>query len=126
MNLKLTPQGTPGASVLPIKREEIPGNYRLLVNAPILSAYKYVDRPHRVSLKVDAYERGSVLPVVIELMELRTEVNVREKGEAESGTRIRYKIKNSSSQFLSFSTMTTPSQAIRQNFHTSVSDSSGS
>jgi len=100
LDLKLAPEGEPDASLLEIKTEEIPANYRLLLNAPVLKAYKYVARPHRAKLKVEAYERGSVLPVVIELMELRTEVNVMEEGVTESATRIRYKVKNTSSQFM--------------------------
>jgi len=99
LNLKLAAEEV-GPTLLEIKRDEIPDNYRLLVSAPILKIYKYVDRPHAIALKVDAYERGFLVPVVIEVMELQTQVNVREEGETESVTRIRYKVKNSSSQFL--------------------------
>jgi len=87
-------------SLLEIKTEEIPENYRLLLNAPVLRAYKYVAAPHQASLNVQLYDRGSVLPVVIELMDADTGLTITDAGATESVTRVRYKIKNASSQSL--------------------------
>ncbi len=100
MNLKLSDQGEREA-LLPIEREEVPPNYRLLVHAPILRSYKYVQTPHAGTLELALYERGELLPVVVEIMELRTELDVRDAGETESITRVTYKVKNASSQYLS-------------------------
>lgn|GEM_PF-449659 len=108
LNVKLTPEERPDRNLLEVKREEVPAHYRLLVTAPILRTYKYVAAPHRVSLTVDAYDRASLLPGVVEVMDLRTLVGVREDGEIESVTTIRYKVKNSSIQFL---TLATPKEA---------------
>jgi len=100
LNLKLAPVGEPSASLLEITRDEVPSNYRLLVNAPVLKSYKYVKAPHSVTLLPNAYDRLSLLPAVIEIMEIESELEVSKKGATESVTRIRYKIKNASNQFL--------------------------
>lgn len=110
MNLQVQPAEAPDSSLLEIKNEEIPPNYRLLLNAPILKAYKYVAAPDSkhagvpgLPLKIETYERAAVLPAVIELMELKTELNITDAGATESVTRIRYKVKNASDQFLTLS-----------------------
>jgi hypothetical protein len=108
LNLQVESAAEPDHSLMEIKTEEIPPNYRLLMNAPILKAYKYVAGPHRLPLKIAAYERSAVLPVVIELMELNTQLNITDQGATESVTRIRYKVKNASEQFL---TLSLPPQA---------------
>lgn len=100
LNLKLEPKGKPDANLLAIDRSEVPSNYRLLINAPVMGTYKYVNTPHSVSMGVAAYGRTGLLPVVIEIMEIETRLAVGEKRQTESVTRIHYKIKNSSSQFL--------------------------
>ncbi len=100
LNLKLESRGKPDANLLEIDRSEVPSNYRLLVNAPVMKTYKYVNTSHSVSMGLTAYERTALLPVVVEIMEIGTELAVGEKRQTESVTRIRYKIKNSSSQFL--------------------------
>ncbi len=99
-NLRLTPDEKLQTSLLEINRDEIPTNYRLLVSAPMLKTYKYVSAPHNLVLKVDAYERESLLPVVVEVMGLRSRVRVGKDGTAESETLIRFMVKNTSSQFL--------------------------
>ncbi len=108
LNLKLASQPAIDSGLLAIDRQELPDSYRTLVNAPLLQSYKYVTSPHELALHVDAYERGTLTPVVIELMRAQTQVVPRDDGPAESVTRIRYKIKNSSSQFL---TLTLPVDA---------------
>lgn len=86
--------------VIEISREEIPGTYRLLVNAPILKTYKYITASHTITHKVRNFARGRLLPVVVELTQIGTQIGVDENGAAESITTIRYKVKNSSAQFL--------------------------
>ena len=99
-DLEVKPVGEAGDAVLEVERPEIPAGYRLLVNAPILRTYKYVAAPHQLSLQIDAYDREALLPVVVEMMGLETAVSTRKDGETESVTTVRYKIKNSASQFL--------------------------
>jgi hypothetical protein len=100
LNLNLTDPATGETPMLQVDRTEIPANYRLLVNAPMLRIYKYVRASHAVRLQVEAYERETVLPVVVEMTDLNTKIGLRQGSESESVTRVRYKIKNTTSQFL--------------------------
>ncbi len=100
LNLELEPAGAPDAALLEVSSQEVPGNYRLLATAPILKTYKYVSAPHSVLLKVKAYERGDVIPAVVEVMDAASRLAVREDNQTESVTTIRYKVKNTSIQFL--------------------------
>ncbi|MDX1564801.1 MAG: hypothetical protein R3236_05305, partial [Phycisphaeraceae bacterium] len=88
-------------NLLAIKRQEIPSGYRMLAAAPVLKTYKYVEGPHRALLNVEPFERGRILPVVIEVMQLDTRIGVDQEDRAESTTRVRYKITNTSAQHLS-------------------------
>jgi len=99
LNLQLEEAGEPDG-LLEIARDEVPANYRLLISAPILKTYKFIRSPHQASLTVRAYERGELLPVVIELMQIDTDIAIDDASHTESVTRIRYKIKNTSAQFL--------------------------
>ena len=109
LNLGLKPDTQPSVNLLEIDRDELPANYRLLVNAPILKTFKYVASPHQTAMTVSAYARGTTLPVVIEVMQLDTALSVRENSDAESVTKARYKVKNSAAQFL---TLTLPKDAM--------------
>ncbi|XAL98947.1 hypothetical protein OT109_15335 [Phycisphaeraceae bacterium D3-23] len=99
------PAGRP--TLLPIAHEELPANYRLLVTAPLLRAYKAVGPANAAGLTIDAYDRGELTPVIIELAQIHTHIapgnpsgGTSIGGDAESTTRIRYRIKNARSQFL--------------------------
>ena len=99
LNLTLTPEAPKyfaDRNLLLIDHDELPGSYRLLVNAPILRAYKYVKAPHSAALDVKPYKTGELLGVVIDLMELRTVVS----REGEARTTATYHVKNSNKQFL--------------------------
>jgi hypothetical protein len=100
LNLTLSPQADLGPNVFSVMRDEIPSDYRLLVNAPILEAFKYVNAPHDASLTVSAYPYGSLPSVIIDMMEAETKLSIRSEGRIESLTRLRYTIKNASGQFL--------------------------
>jgi hypothetical protein len=111
LDLKL--QLVPGAAgdpsgLLPIALDEVPADYRPLTSSPILSAYKYVSEPHVAALAVDPYQRSGLLPVVVDIADLQTELAVRPDKRIESLTTIRYKIKNTTGQFLS---LTIPAEA---------------
>ena len=99
LNLTLTPEDAEyfaGKNLLAIDRDELPAEYRLLVNAPILRTYKYVKAPHSAKLEIKPYKTGELLGVVIDLMELRTVVS----REGEARTTATYHVKNSNTQFL--------------------------
>ncbi|MFH1730891.1 MAG: hypothetical protein ABIF82_04465 [Planctomycetota bacterium] len=103
LNLTLTPEDAKyfaGKNLLVIDRDELPGSYRLLVNAPILRTYKYVKAPHSAKLEIKPYKTGELLGVVIDLMELRTVVS----REGEARTTATYHVKNSNTQFLKLKT----------------------
>jgi hypothetical protein len=100
LNLELQTQGNDNGLVLEIKPDEIPANYRLLAKLPILKSYKYVGSPHEKQLKILPFAQGSVLPVLIEVMQLNTDINVNNDGKTQAVTRIQYKVKNSSAQYL--------------------------
>ena len=88
------------ASLIPIGQEETPADYRLLSSAPILRSYKYVSLPHELELGVRAYSRGTTPPVIVEFVNAQTSLSLDEEANAESVTRVRYTVKNSSAQFL--------------------------
>lgn len=88
-------------SIMEISRDEVPANYRLLANAPILKTFKYDRAPHSVAMAVSMHHRAQVVPVIIEVMNASTKMAVRQNNRTESVTSIRYMIKNSSNQFLS-------------------------
>ena len=88
------------AGLLPIALDELPGDYRLLTSSPILAAYKYVAEPHTASLTIDPYQRSGLLPVVVDIADLQTRLAVRPDKRIESVTTVRYKVKNTTGQFL--------------------------
>ncbi len=103
LNLQLDAAGDAGgngAGLIEIDRDEVPANYRLLAHAPILQCHKYVDVPHRLDVNINLYDRGQLLPAVVEIMDLDTQLDVRDGGRGESITRVRYKVKNTSAQYL--------------------------
>jgi hypothetical protein len=87
--------------LLPIPTDELPADYRLLTSSPILAAFKYVTEPHVAMLRIDPYRRSTLLPVVLDIVAHRTKLDVGAKGEIQSVTTIRYKVKNTTGQFLS-------------------------
>ena len=99
-NLELNAKLGDDTTLLEIAREELPSNYRLLVNAPILKTYKYVGTPHEVSISARSYERGELLSIVIEVMDIQTRIAMPPSGSPEAVTRVRYMVKNATQQFL--------------------------
>ena len=101
LNLDIVPRRIDDEHVLEVEREELPATYRTMTRHPILRSYKYVRAPHEVELAISPYKQGAVLPVLIEVMDLNTEITVNDMGQTESITRIFYKIKNASNQYIS-------------------------
>jgi len=103
LDLRLEVQGDPAAAqggLLPIALDELPGDYRLLTSSPILAAYRYVTEPHTARLSIDPFARSGLLPVVVDIADLQTRLAIRPDGPIESVTTVRYKVKNTSGQFL--------------------------
>lgn len=102
LNLALTAaaQATAPGALIEIDREEVPANYRLLAHSPILRCFKYAAAPVPATVTVKAFDRASLLPAVVEILEVRTDLALSEEGEAESITRTLYNVKNTSRQFL--------------------------
>ena len=103
LNLEVEPQTTTGSEIRAIEPEELPENYQLLVTAPLLKTFTFIKPPHSQKLKVSSFDRVSLLPVVIEVTDIRTDIYANETGSTESRTTVRYRIKNSSNQFLPLS-----------------------
>lgn len=102
LKLQITPSQNDGSErLLAITMDELPGDYRLLTSSPILSAYKYVTDPHTAMLSIVPYRRSRLLPVILDIAAHQTKLGVRPDGQIESVTTVRYKVKNTTGQFLS-------------------------
>jgi len=99
LNLRISQQDV-APSLIPIGPDEVPGQYRLMVSAPVERGFKYVGEPHTAALQVNAYDRGETPAVLVEFIAARTEVSVDREKKAESVTRVRFTLRNSSAQFL--------------------------
>ncbi|MBP7050952.1 MAG: hypothetical protein KBE65_08060 [Phycisphaerae bacterium] len=88
------------APLLTIAMDEMPGDYRLLTSSPILAVYKYIAEPHSATLTIEPYQRSELLPVVVDIADLQTTLAIRPDGRIESVTTVRYKVKNTTGQFL--------------------------
>ena len=95
-NLRLAETGELPSSVIRIKRDEIPAAYASPVTAPIIGAYKYVNRPHAVALRVTPMESEPLLDQVADYVALRTRIS----RDGETITTATYDVKNASRQFL--------------------------
>ncbi|MEN6427696.1 MAG: hypothetical protein ABFE13_20260 [Phycisphaerales bacterium] len=98
LDLKLQLQDP--APLLPIAMDELPGDYHLLTSSPILATYKYIAEPHAATLAIEPYQRSELLPVVVDIADLQTTLAIRPDGRIESVTTVRYKVKNTTGQFL--------------------------
>lgn len=83
--------------MITIAGEELPHEYALLVNDPVLKAYKYVGVPHTAHLAVRRYSTQSLLDHVADHISLKTRLS----REGEAVTEATYFVKNTSQQFLS-------------------------
>ncbi len=103
LDLKLelaSDQGAAPSGLLPITLDELPGDYRLLTSSPILAAYKYVTESHTALLSIAPYQCSELLGVIVDMANLQTKLAIRPDGRMESVTAIRYKVKNTTGQFL--------------------------
>ena len=86
-------------AVLPLERKELPEAYRLLINDPVLRAYRYVASPHQVHMALKRFPTGRLLSAVAD----HTSLSSRVSKEGEVVTTARYFVKNMSDQYLTLS-----------------------
>jgi hypothetical protein len=94
LSLEKILEGSP--SLLPIDVEEVPGEYALLVNDPIMHAFKYVAAPHEAKVLVKRFSTQPLLTQVVD--HTRLETTVSKDGEAV--TVAVYHVKNTDQQYL--------------------------
>ncbi len=70
----LVVSGSEPAGVVAIQPAEIPSEYRLLFDAPLVDAYQYSSHPFELDLGVKQMERGSSLLILADRAEVTTEV----------------------------------------------------
>ncbi|HEY8240521.1 MAG TPA: hypothetical protein VIH35_03700, partial [Kiritimatiellia bacterium] len=83
-------------SLIVLDDAEIPPAYALLVNDPVIKAYKYVQAPHTVAVHVRRYPTEKLIGKVADHALLETKLS----REGERVTTATYFVKNSSDQFL--------------------------
>src|SRR6185369_7390623 len=81
-------QVSPG--LLPLEPGEVPAEYRLFFNAPVLAAYRYTARPFNLKLALSPLAQGSSLSQVVD----RAALNTRISKEGQVVTDVRYFVKN--------------------------------
>ncbi|MDA0577394.1 MAG: hypothetical protein O3B24_04780, partial [Verrucomicrobia bacterium] len=95
-SLKFPEETFDSAAVIPIDADEIPAEYKLLINDPVLKAYKHVRTPHIAKLKLVRYETESLLNQIVDHATVQTAIS----RDGEAVTTIDYYIKNTSQQYL--------------------------
>ena len=83
------------SALIKLDRAEIPPAYSLLINDPVLAAFKYVGSPHLARLKVQRYQTQPLLAQVADHIGFATRLSK----EGESVTTVTYDVKNSSQQY---------------------------
>ncbi|HEY3900482.1 MAG TPA: hypothetical protein VGM54_17875 [Chthoniobacter sp.] len=78
------------AGLLPLEPGEVPAEYRLFFDAPILAAYHYTARPFDLKLALSPLAQGDSLSQVVDRASLTT--NISKQGQAI--TDVRYFVKN--------------------------------
>lgn len=78
------------AALVPLETGEVPVEYRLLFDAPILAAYQYAARPFDARLKLTAIGQGETLNQVVDRALFQTRIS----SEGNALTDIRYFVKS--------------------------------
>src|SRR5205814_6313968 len=78
------------AGLLPLETGEVPPEYRLFFDAPILAAYRYASRPFNLSLALSPLAQGDSLSQVVDRASLTTRISK----EGQVLTQVRYFVKN--------------------------------
>ena len=72
-------QETLSPSLIELEHEEIPAEYRLLYDAPILSSYQFTSRPFEANLHIKPFTQSATVGQVIDYAKLETKIST--KGE---------------------------------------------
>ena len=78
------------ATLVPLEPGEVPAEYRLLFDAPILAAYRYSVRPFDLKLALSPLTQGDSLSLVVDRASLATRISK----EGQVLTDVRYFLKN--------------------------------
>jgi hypothetical protein len=78
------------AGLLPLETGEVPPEYRLFFDAPILAAYRYTSRPFNLKLALNPLAQGDSLSQVVD----RALITTRISKEGQALTDVRYFVKN--------------------------------
>jgi hypothetical protein len=78
------------AGLLPLEPAEVPSEYRLFFDAPILAAYRYPARPFSLSLELSPLAQGNSLNQVVDRASLQTRISK----EGQVLTDVRYFVKS--------------------------------
>ena len=76
--------------LVPVEPAEIPGEYRLFFDAPILAAYRYLARPYDLRLALSPLAQGESLSLVVDRASLTTRISK----EGQLVTQARYFVKD--------------------------------
>ena len=76
--------------LLPLETGEVPPEYRLFFDAPILAAYRYTSRPFDLKLALSPLAQGDSLSQVVDRASLTTHISK----EGQALTDVRYFVKN--------------------------------
>lgn len=64
-------------SLIELEHEEIPAEYRLLYDAPILSSYQFTGRPFEANLQIKPYTQSLTVEQVIDYAKLETQISTK-------------------------------------------------
>jgi hypothetical protein len=78
------------ASLLPLETAEVPAEYRLFFDAPILAAYRYNARPFNLQLALSPLAQGETVSLIVDRAILGTRISQ----DGEVLTDVRYFVKN--------------------------------
>ncbi len=95
-SLSFQPESQRDPVVIPIAAEELPREYALLVNDPVLKAYKSVGAPHVVKMAVRRIGTQALLDHVADHIVFQTRIS----RDGEAVTEATYYVKNTAQQFL--------------------------
>ncbi len=84
-------------SLLPLETAEVPAEYRLFFDAPILAAYRYAARPFNLQLSLAPLEQSKTKSLVVD----RAAFSTRISRDGEVLTDVRYFVKNRGNPHLS-------------------------
>ena len=95
-NLSLAEEIGFSPAILSIDVDEIPEEYALLVNDPVMHAYKYVAAPHEAQVRIERFATQRLLTQVADHITLSTTISK----DGEAVTVAVYHVKNTDQQYL--------------------------